>query len=96
MIEEGRRRQRTGQSLASRRSQKAISSSLDLHHQTLLVLARNAQTDEVRLEIAKIAVEVGKQGIEMAGILKTINDANNGFWWRLPHPVGLRPLYSLE
>lgn len=59
---------------------QAVGNSLDATRQTLHVLAQNAQTDEVRLEIAKIAVEVGKQGLELARIIVVINGDNNSFW----------------
>jgi hypothetical protein len=67
---------------------QAVSQSLDSAHQTLHVLAQNAQTDEVRLEIAKLALEAGKQGIELARIIKEMNDSNNNLWWKVASVIG--------
>ncbi|HBI42591.1 MAG TPA: hypothetical protein DDY78_06990 [Planctomycetales bacterium] len=71
----------------ARESQKdalqAVGRSLESVHQALHMLAQNAQTDHGRVEIAKLALEAGKQGIELARIIEQMNQANNSLWWKL-------------
>jgi hypothetical protein len=51
------------------------------HPQGALALAaQNAQSDEVRLELADIAFEVGQQGIEGARTIERMNQDNNSLW----------------
>jgi hypothetical protein len=85
---EGLKKLAEGAQSSQKEALQAVGHSLDDLHQTLHVLAQNAETDEARVELAKLALEMGKQDLELARIIKEMNEANNSFWWRLASTIG--------
>jgi hypothetical protein len=85
---EGLKKVAAGAQSSQKEALKAVGHSLDFIHQTLHVLAQNAETDGARVELAKLALETGKQGLELARIIKEMNEANNSFWWNLASGIG--------
>lgn len=48
--------------------------------EALKSIAATAETDQARIELARMVVEVGTQGVEVSRIVAEINRNNNGFW----------------
>ncbi|MFL5338581.1 MAG: hypothetical protein ACJ8F7_00290 [Gemmataceae bacterium] len=65
---------------ASQQSAFQTIGGLNAVSQALAELARSAQTDETRLEIAKLTVETVRLQTDVARIVETMNKDNNNFW----------------
>ena len=59
---------------------QSVGNSLNAVSRILEQLADTVQTDDARMKLAEIAIEIGRFGLEMAKILERMNKDNNSLW----------------
>ena len=59
---------------------QSVGNSLNTTSRILEQLAGSVQTDDARMRLAEIAIEIGRLGLEMARILEQMNKDNNNLW----------------
>jgi polyhydroxyalkanoate synthesis regulator phasin len=66
---------------------EAVRSSLDGLEDTLQILAESAESDEARLEIAKLIRELSEKSVEVADKVERMNKENNRTWAQIAGAV---------
>jgi len=74
---------------------QSVSRSLDSASRILEQLASGVQTDEVRMQIAEHAIEIGRLGLEVAKLIESMNKDNNSIWKYIVGGTGLSLLILL-
>ena len=59
---------------------QSVGNSLNAASRILEQLAGTVETDDARMRLAEIAIEVGRLGLEIARILEQMNKDNNNLW----------------